>query len=119
VISFDLPRPPSVNAMFRNVPKVGRVRASTYRSWFKEASEEMMLQRVGQTVPKPPVAVSIQLPDSKGKADLGNYEKAVCDCLVSMGVLPDDSDKYVKRITLQLGAPAGRCLVTVEHMEAV
>jgi len=116
VITFDLPRPPSVNAMFRNVPGVGRVRASAYRTWFKEASEEMMLQRVGQPVPKPPVAVSICLPDSNGKSDLGNYEKAIGDCLVSMGVIPDDNDKYVRKITLEVGAPKGRCIVRVEEL---
>lgn len=119
MISFLLSTPPSINRMFRNVAGVGRVKTGAYRDWAKEAMQDMMAQRAGQTVPRPPVAVTITVPDSKGRGDIDNRIKAVLDCLVNMGVLEDDSDKFVRRVTVQTGADKGRCLVTVEPMEAV
>jgi Holliday junction resolvase RusA-like endonuclease len=120
-VTLVLPRPISVNDAYRNNKGAGRGRIKTKEclAWEAEAKLELMAQRAAQRAPKPPVALTIMLPDSNGRADIGNYEKVLTDTLVDMKVIPNDTDKYVKRITLQLGAPAGRCLVTVEPMEAV
>lgn len=113
-MKFNIPRPISVNRMFGNSLK-GRRMTQEYIAWRKECLAEMMVQRVGQTLPPWPVSLTIRLPESNGKADMGNYEKGVTDALVEMGVIPDDTDRYLRRITLELGAPAGRCLVNVEE----
>ena len=36
-VTLVIPMPPSVNGLFRNVPKVGRVRTRTYLRWIDES----------------------------------------------------------------------------------
>lgn len=115
-MQFTLAPPPSVNALFRNVAGVGRVKSTVYKDWATLAMQEMQAQRAGQTTPKPPVAVTISMPDSKGRRDLDNSAKAVLDTLVIMGVLASDNDKTVRKITLQVGALPDRCTVQIEPL---
>jgi Holliday junction resolvase RusA-like endonuclease len=115
-MQFTLPPPPSVNALFRNVTGVGRVKSTVYRDWAAVAMQEMQAQRSGQSTPKAPVAVTISMPDSKGRRDLDNSAKAVLDTLVVMGVLASDNDKTVRKITLQVGALPDRCTVKIEPL---
>jgi Holliday junction resolvase RusA-like endonuclease len=114
-MKFDLPRPLSINRMFGNSMK-GRRMTQEYIIWRRAVMGEIMMQRIGQPLPQWPVSITITLPDSNGKADIGNYEKGVTDSLVAMAIIPDDTDKYVRRITLEVGASVGRCIVALESM---
>ncbi len=87
---FLLPFPPSVNALYSNVPRVGRVKTPAYKSWIKEAGLRLNLQRPHKV--SGAVKLSIRaVPPDRRRRDLGNLEKAISDFLVDMGVIDDDS----------------------------
>lgn len=87
---FLLPFPPSVNALYSNVPKIGRVKTPAYRAWSKEAGLRLNLQRPRRMPGRIRMAIRAVPPDRR-KRDLGNLEKAISDFLVDMGVIDDDS----------------------------
>ena len=86
---LTIPRPPSVNALYKNVPGKGRVKTKEYRQWIKEAG--WILKAQGFTPMTGWVAMSVRVvkPDRR-KRDLMNIEKALSDLLVSTGVIEDD-----------------------------
>lgn len=116
MIVLSLPNPISVNAMFSNVPGIGRVKSKRYAAWVKEAGWLIRSQRPGQV--EPPVSVLIELvPQDKRKQDADNRIKACLDALVSSGVLSDDNNTIVREVTarwLDAGEP---CRVTIKSME--
>ena len=87
---FLLPFPPSVNALYTNVSKVGRVKTPAYKAWKKEAGLRLNLQRPKKVSGRIRLAIRAVPPDRR-KRDLGNLEKAISDFLVDMGVIDDDS----------------------------
>lgn len=86
VVSIDLPRPPSVNNLFRNVPGKGRVKTSDYRSWLQQAGWLIKAQRPGKVEGEYKLLVLI----GPTKADIGNLEKALSDLLQAHGVIEND-----------------------------
>lgn len=113
-MKFDIMRGPSVNEMYRNVAGVGRVKSSVYKTWAKTAMQEMMAQRK-LPLPVPPVCLTIRVPDTNGKGDISNRVKAVEDLLVRMHCLPDDNDKIIRKLVVEVGAPKGRCLIELSE----
>lgn len=83
-------RPPSVNALYRNVRGKGRVKTTAYKDWLEVAGQEIRLE---QRVPlvRGTVRIAYALQRGVMKADLGNYLKALDDALVAFGVIEDDS----------------------------
>lgn len=94
-------RPPTVNAMRRLVPhQRGRVE--------KEWREEFfMLAKKGRVQPYDvavEIVVRVWLRKGTSVQDIGacfNAYKAALDGLVDAGVLPDDTPKWVKRVTFE------------------
>ncbi|MDG2570618.1 hypothetical protein P7L87_23955 [Vibrio parahaemolyticus] len=86
VVSIDLPRPPSVNNLFRNVPGKGRVKTSDYRSWLQQAGWLIKAQRPGKVEGEYKLLVLI----GPTKADIGNLEKALSDLLQAHGVIENE-----------------------------
>jgi len=91
--SFLLPMPPSVNALYANAGKRGRVKTAAYRTWIDEC------QWAGGFMKEPPVHVAGQVavcyripwPKDKRRRDIGNLEKPLSDMLVRLGAIEDDS----------------------------
>jgi len=107
-----LPVPPSVNAMYRNVARVGRVKSVTYNEWLAEADSCAVQQR--KTLPKVtgPYKVEIVIPRTT-KGDIDNRGKAVLDWLATRLITPDDQqceDIRIKRGNIE----DGFCHVLVE-----
>jgi len=114
VITFRLPRPPSVNNLFFTTKRGSRARTDRYQRWRNEAHQLIMVQRVGQ--PWPLVGrYTLSLVIERGRGDLGNCEKAVSDALVYMGIVADDS--LAEEIHLRWGAVEG-CAVEIEAWRA-
>lgn len=103
---INLPYPPTVNALFRNVPGKGRVKTKRYLQWSRVASNEIMAQRVAFPVNKieGPFEVHITL-DANRKGDIDNYVKAIIDVIVNMDVV--DDDRHLKRFTVEAGTVDG------------
>ncbi len=114
-MKFDLQRGPSVNSMFRNVRGRGRVRSKSYLVWLKIAGIEVLAQKVRQQKLTPPLCLTLRLPDSKGRADLSNFIKACEDLLVHANIIPDDNDKIIKKLIVEIGAKPGRCELFLEE----
>jgi Holliday junction resolvase RusA-like endonuclease len=96
--SYDLPLPPSVNNLYFNAPRGGRVKTERYRKWIDEARWSLLAQKAR------PVAGQVNLRilvSDKSRADLENHAKATVDVFVAHGVLEDDCKKYVRGISLE------------------
>lgn len=96
---IDLPRPISTNNLFANVPGKGRVKTQDYQTWLWHVAAALTKQR-----PLPKFTEPVRIVYAVGEVgvssrfDLGNAEKALTDVLVSEGVIPDDSRKWVRGI---------------------
>jgi Holliday junction resolvase RusA-like endonuclease len=95
-VSLKIPVPVSINAAYRNVSGVGRVKTF-----------------IG------PVDISIVLRyPPKGRADCSNFIKVVEDLLVTCGVIEDDSCKYVRSVAARWSKEEDSCRVNVYHAPA-
>lgn len=113
IVRLSLPMPPSANNAFINVKGRGRVRSENYRKWADHAGWLVKAQR-----PKPfnvPVKIRIEIkPENNRAFDLDNRTKAVLDLLVTHGVLHDDSNKWVRGVTIEQVDEGAPCTVEVE-----
>ena len=112
-MTYDLPFPPSVNSMFRNVQGRGRVKTQEYKDWLMEAG--LMLRRQKPVAVVGQAELLIEL-DHTRRGDASNRIKAVEDLIVTHGILADDSKKYVKRVTVSW-EPINGCRVTIKPAE--
>lgn len=88
--------PPSVNAMYRNVPGKGRVKTDGYRLWLEASRWELKMQAPKTIVGDVSVEISLRRP--RANADLDNRAKGTIDALTGL-VLVDD--KQVTALTLR------------------
>lgn len=88
-ISLELPLPPSVNAMFRNVKGVGRVKTREYLDWAGHAGWVLRSQNHGHMPGRVVILISAERPNAG--ADIDNRIKALFDLLVKHKVIEDDS----------------------------
>lgn len=110
-IAFAVPCPPSVNALYLNVPGKGRVKTRRYRDWIKEAGLMVMASRVGCI--DGPVKVDIALPQSM-RGDTDGRIKALLDLAVRLGLIEDDKGKIVRELTIGYAARVD-ALVTIRR----
>lgn len=71
--------------------------------------------------PKPikgEVSVSVRLvaPDKRHR-DAGNTDKAVLDAIVRAGLIEDDSNRFVKRVSYEWAASGSPCTVLIQQYE--
>lgn len=98
-----LPIPPSTNALFLETgnPKCPRVKTPEYKAWLAVAVHK--LRAAGARV-RCPVRIQIFIVAGKGfseSRDLDNVAKPVCDSLVTAGIIPGDSVKHVKGVSIE------------------
>lgn len=98
----NIPSPPSVNMLFRNVPGKGRVKTKRYLTWQRAAQNEILSQKP-EYIPGP---VSIEIVCRRNtRADIDNLAKGPIDLLVSAGVI--DDDRNVERLSICWGDVEG------------
>lgn len=113
----SVPMPPSLNNAFINVAGKGRVRSKAYRAWAEEAGWMVKAKRNGTI--EIPVSVAIELcPRTRRSYDIDNRGKPCLDLLVSCGVLPDDSNKFIKSLAIREVASGPECAIIVEAFDA-
>ena len=97
---LTLPFPPSVNGMFLNMRGRGRVKAPAYRAWISQAGADILRQVCTPCfADHHRVSITIDL-DDKRNGDADNRAKAVLDLLVTHRVIPGDSKRHVKRVSV-------------------
>jgi len=97
-VRISLSWPPSTNKLFANVPKRGRVKTREYGLWRTAAGWEL----VAQHPPKfaGPVTIDVELCSPTGRPfDPDNRLKAPLDLLKEHGVIIDDTNRFVRRVT--------------------
>lgn len=96
-----LPFPLSVNNLFLNVARGGRVKTANYRAWEKQADAVKpsgIVKLQGEVI----AVYTFGRPDRR-RRDISNLEKAVGDTLTRWGALEDDSP--IVDIRLRWGQP--------------
>jgi Holliday junction resolvase RusA-like endonuclease len=111
-ITLNLPVPPSVNRT-RRVDWRGQAAAAR---WHTKADAAVLFQKRGE-LPRfnEPVQILIAVTASYG-GDLSNLIKQAEDYLVRLNIIPDDSPKYVQRITIEIGEAPEGIRVTVQSI---
>ena len=93
-----IPAPPSVNKLWVNAARKkagrkeftsGRVKTDAYKLWIKAAKDALWNQKFKTFDTPVAVMYSFNVPDNRIR-DCGNYEKALSDFLVRIGILKDD-----------------------------
>lgn len=103
LLSIVLPASVSVNAMYRNVLKVGRVKTAVYKQWLAAAQAAVIEQKVkGRIEGLYTMEIEVDRPD-KRRRDLTNLIKGIEDFCVSMGFVEDDS--LCERLQIKWTAP--------------
>ena len=97
---IELPFPPPLSACFTNAPGRGRVPTQRYKDWTKQALWEIKVQRVHPIKGEVSISVGLVAPDKRAR-DAGNLDKAICDVLVKAGVIEDDSNRYVRKLSYE------------------
>lgn len=87
---YLLPFPPSVNNLFLNVRRGGRIKSPRYRAWIEEAGLLLNSQHVPPHDGNVFITYRVNRPDNR-RRDLSNCVKAVEDLLVTHGIIKDDS----------------------------
>lgn len=105
IVHFEIPLPPSVNALYANVPGVGRVKTAKYKAWLLKAkmgllSDANMWSRAAkriQTAMLDGYEAIIHVPE-RMRGDIDGRIKAILDLFVSIGFTPDD--KFCRSVTV-------------------
>jgi len=87
-VTFTLPAPPSVNAIYRNVRGKGRVRTKLYDDFLSFATASIRRQEVEPV--KGNVVVLAGLERTSALSDLDNRLKAMLDVIVKAELIEDD-----------------------------
>ena len=113
---ITLPRPPTLNTMYRNVPRVGRVKTKKYKSWISDALRDLKFHGYEPCTTKCAVTIRIGK-HGKVKEDIDNRIKAVLDILVAAGVIEDDRLVWSVSATWMDWKDWNRCEVEITTWE--
>lgn len=108
---YEIPMPPSVNNLYFNSPRGGRVKTERYRRWIDAARWSLIAQRAQPIIGQVQLEIDV---NEKSRADLENHAKATIDLFVSHGVLEDDCKKFVRGITLRWSDQTPGVRVTIK-----
>lgn len=102
-IELHLPAPPSVN----ETRKIDLAKKTKHDHWARRADQSVMMQRKSCHKIIGPYKVYIVVSE-KIRLDLDNIIKATLDYLVNIEMVPGDSRKFLRKLTVAWGtAPEG------------
>ena len=113
-VTVTLPHPPSVNHAFYNLSGGGRGKTRAYKDWREEAGWEIKIQKAGKVTGA--VAIDCRVSpvfEVKRKRDLDNFLKPLCDALVDLQLIEDDSLIVDLRIRWDQKIEQGKVVVRV------
>lgn len=113
---IELPFPVPLSACFTNAPGKGRVATPRYKAWQTEALWMMKAQRAKPVDGRVSIFIRLVAPDKRHR-DAGNCDKAVGDILVKAGIIKDDSNRYVRRLTYEWADEGPGCVVLIQQAE--
>lgn len=113
-VALNLPRPPSVNQLFANIPGKGRVKTAAYRAWIAAAGWMLKAQRPATIRGRYRLLVLV----GPTRADVDNLTKAVNDLLQSHGVIENDNKCQSAYAELSGDVPKGEIHCIIQEAEA-
>jgi crossover junction endodeoxyribonuclease RusA len=105
-----------LSACFTNAPGKGRVPTKRYKAWTAESLWSLKAQKPRQFEGEVSIYVALVSPDRRTR-DAGNCDKAIMDVLVKAGIIKDDSNRYVKRVTYEWRVEGEPCVVLINEFE--
>lgn len=115
-IVLDLPSPPSVNKS----RKIDWSAQPSIRAWVKAANGLTMQAWAGGRRPKTVLdrfELIITLSEDQNSIDLDNGIKKLCDYCKYLGLIKDDSKKYMRRVTIEWGEAQYGCRLILRPVE--
>lgn len=113
-VTLQLPKPPSVNRLWRKNPHGGMYLDKGYMAWRNDAARMLLVQRRPRVNGRFTASIIVDAAGRRG--DVDNRIKATLDVLQYCGVITNDS--LCDRVTAEWGiAPTG-CTVTLTEVAA-
>lgn len=113
---ITLPFPPPLSACFNNVAGRGRVPSERYKVWTKQAIVESAIQRPRKFTGEVSVWIGVVAPDRRAR-DCDNLLKPIMDFLKKSGVIVDDSNKFVRRVSIEWLSSGSPVTVLINDFE--
>jgi Holliday junction resolvase RusA-like endonuclease len=121
---IELPIPPSANRLYRNGARgIGRFDTQDYKDWKAAAGWAILQQKVSPFLNPVRVVVTVTGgSDFNGLRDIDNCLKASLDLLKNQGIIPNDSVKWVKKVSASYEerlnkTDCARCIVEITEIE--
>lgn len=109
---YTLPFPPSLWACFKS----GRFRTPAYRAWTNEALWGFKEQKAQPIKGKVALHFRVVAPDGRIR-DIDNLAKGLLDVLVKGQIIEDDSNRIVRRLTLEWVETGPPCLLKITKLK--
>lgn len=109
---FALPWPVSVNAMFINVRGKGRAKSEAYKAWIVDAGWTLRSYRPRKFSAAVEIEIEVNPPTGR-RFDIDNLQKGILDLLVKHQVIPDDSRRWVRKVSIACVDTGAPCVVIV------
>lgn len=87
-----------------------------YKAWTTQALWEIASQRPQKFTGEVSVWIGLVAPDKRA-LDADNRLKAILDALTKSGVITDDSNRYVRRLSVEWLASGDPCTVLIQEFE--
>jgi hypothetical protein len=116
MIVLTLPFPVSVNAMFAD-GKTRRHKSQRYCDWLLEAGYALNVQRPPKITGPYHITYAFQEGQDRRERDAFNLEKGVTDLLVKHGVVQGDSNKYLRKGSVEWDRSIVGVRITIEPLE--
>ena len=116
MIVVTLPFPVSVNAMFAD-GKTRRHKSQRYADWVLEAGYALNMQKPPQIKGQYHITYAFQEGQDKRERDAFNLEKGCTDLLVKHGVLEGDSNKYLRKGSVEWDKSVIGVKITITPIE--
>lgn len=113
---LHLPFPPPLSACFTNAPKRGRVPTKRYKDWQAEALHEIKAQKVKPVAGHVSVFVRLVAPDKRAR-DGDNLLKATLDTIKKAGLIEDDSNRFVRRLSVAWSEEGPPVTILIQPIE--
>lgn len=115
IVELVLTVPPSTNALYRNKRGGGRVKTEAYRIWRAMAEQLGNAQRPGRRVGQSDLCLYVP----PGRADRSNLIKPLEDAAKAIGVIADDSPKYIRNVSLIVDGSRTDCLLVFRPTDLI
>ncbi|GAA4108697.1 RusA family crossover junction endodeoxyribonuclease [Aminobacter aganoensis] len=112
----ELPFPVPLHDCFTNVKGRGRVPTPRYKAYGREAWAVIAQQRPNKLKGQVSVYVRLVAPDKRAR-DADNLGKCILDTLKANGLIEDDSNHFVRKLSFEWAEDGPGCVVLIQQTE--